>query len=427
MYPYGSKGKIVLAVTLIFVLFWCGCSFISRVPIDKGPEEQDEPELVKPSAPDADPQQPREVPDDLIPEQEPALLSKTSTLLISAVGDIMVHMPQIRAAELPGGGYDFKGVFEEVKPYIEKADIALANFETTIGTPNRGYSGYPRFSAPHQVLKALHFAGFDVLITANNHCLDWLEFGVENTLNKMDEYGIMHTGTARTVEESQRLLIIEKNDIKVGVLAYTYGTNGREAHVSAEKLSYMVNYFSDFDKVRQDIKRMEEAGTDVIIVFMHWGNEYERVPNDEQRDLAQRLVDAGADIVFGSHPHVIQPVEIKEVAREGGAMKKAFVAYSLGNFISNQRERYTDSGVIMNVEIVKDHGENAVSIANIDYIPTWVYKYYRGGKARYRILPVEKYLNGTGELLDADEQRLKDVWRETTSVLNNINVKSPLE
>ena len=149
------------------------------------------------------------------------------------------------------------------------------------------------------------------------------------------------------------------------------------------------------------------------------------MPSEGQKDLAQKLADAGADIIFGSHPHVIQPVEIKDVVVEGGMPKKVFIAYSLGNFISNQRERYTDSGVIMNVEIVKDHNENTVSIANIEYIPTWVYRYYREGKAQYRILPVEKYINGAGELQEVDRQRMQDVWYETTGLLNNIEAALP--
>jgi len=427
MQPHRLKWKIILAISLIFSFLLYGCSFNSQKPIEQGPMEYNGPDGEEPDRAEDD-QQPQERRDDAITEEQaPRILNssnKKTRLLISAVGDIMVHMPQIRAARKPDGGYDFKSVFQEIKPYIEKADIALANFETTVGTPERGYSGYPRFSTPHELLEALQFAGFDVLITANNHCLDQLEFGIENTLNKMDEYGIMHTGTARTLEESQRLLIIEKNDIKVGILAYTYGTNGMEARIPAKKLLYMVNYFNDFNRVRQDIERIKTAGAEVVIVFMHWGNEYERMPSERQKDLAQRLADAGADIIFGSHPHVIQPIEMKNIDAEGGTPKKVFVAYSLGNFISNQRDRYTDSGVIMNVELEKDHDKNTVSIVNIEYVPTWVYRYYQNGKAQYRILPVEKYMDEAGELQAKDKQRIREVWHETTNMLDK-NVLPP--
>lgn len=418
------KWKAIPAILLVCAFFLCACNLTSRTPVREKPADEKRAGREEKGSHEQDVRQFYAETDDANPEEQvlPPLDKKTS-VIISAVGDVMMHMPQIRAGQIPGGGYDFRSVFQEVRPYIEKADIALANFETTIGTRDRGYSGYPRFSAPHEILEALRFAGFDVLTTANNHCLDWLEFGVENTLNKMDEYGIMHTGTARTPEESQKLLIIEKNEIKVGILAYTYGTNGMEVLISQDKLSYMVNYFSDFDKVRRDIKRIREAGAEVVVVCMHWGNEYERTPGEEQKDLAQRLANAGADIIFGSHPHVIQPVEIMEVVLEDGAKKNVFVAYSLGNFISNQKDRYTDIGVIVNVEVVKDHNENTISIVKVTYVPTWVYRYYKNGKAQYRILPVKKYINGAGELQGVDERRIRDVWQETTGLLNNIEVE----
>ncbi|MBM7581637.1 poly-gamma-glutamate synthesis protein (capsule biosynthesis protein) [Caldicoprobacter guelmensis] len=427
MQPSKIVNKIIINYVLVSAMaFLLGCSFILKNSFDKRLQntvEYPTQQYAQYGAPEKNIQLPGEGQNETTGVQPQGPVDKKTAIIISAVGDIMMHMPQINAAKNPEGGYDFKEVFQEIKPYIEKADIAIANLETTIGTPERGYSGYPRFSAPPELLEVLRFAGFDVLTTANNHCLDWLEFGVENTLNKMDEYGIMHAGTARALEESERLLIIEKNDIKVGILAYTYGTNGMEALVPQEKLTYMVNYFNDFDKVRQDIKRIKTAGAEVVIVYMHWGNEYERMPSEEQKDLAHQLAEAGADIIFGSHPHVIQPVEIKNILMEDGMPKKVFVAYSLGNFISNQRKRYTDSGVIMNVEIVKDYDKNTVSIVNIRYVPTWVYKYYQDGKTQYRILPMEKYINGAGELQGIDEQRIQAVWHETTCLLGEIEIE----
>jgi len=412
MQPKKLNRKFVFMLSVI-ILFASGCSFIYRDDTDKQtPNIDKQPYSIEK----------KQFEDQGVKEDVPTIIellkpTGKTTLLVSAVGDIMMHMPQIRAGELPDGGYDFKDVFQEIKPYIEKADIAIANLETTISTPEKGYSGYPRFKAPHQLLEALKFAGFDVLITANNHCLDGLEFGLENTLNKIDEYEILCTGTARNPEESNRLLIIEKKGIKVGILAYTYGTNGMEAFIPQEKLKYMVNYYSDFDKVEQDIKRMKEAGAEVVVACMHWGNEYQRMPNAEQKKLADQLVEAGVDIIFGSHPHVIQPIEVKSILLSNGTEKKALVVYSLGNFVSNQRKRYTDSGVIVNVEVVKDYDNNTVSINRIEYIPTWVHKYYRNGKPQYKILPVEKYMNG--ELKGADGERIQAVWHETTGLLGD--------
>jgi poly-gamma-glutamate synthesis protein (capsule biosynthesis protein) len=141
------------------------------------------------------------------------------------------------------------------------------------------------------------------------------------------------------------------------------------------------------------------------------------MPNAEQKKLADQLVEAGVDIIFGSHPHVIQPIEVKSILLSNGTEKKALVVYSLGNFVSNQRKRYTDSGVIVNVEVVKDYDNNTVSINRIEYIPTWVHKYYRNGKPQYKILPVEKYMNG--ELKGADGERIQAVWHETTGLLGD--------
>ncbi len=198
------------------------------------------------------------------------------------------------------------------------ADIALGNLETTISTREKGYFGFPLFRSPEEVLEALKYAGFDVITTANNHSLDGREFGLEHTLDKLDEYRLLHTGTARNPEERDRVLIIDRNDIKIAILAYTYGTNGMEAAVDQQRLEYMVNYFHDFDEVAQDIQRAREQGAEVVIACLHWGDEYRRTPNQQQRELAQKLLVAGVDIILGSHPHVLQPIERKTSIQDSG-------------------------------------------------------------------------------------------------------------
>ena len=356
-----------------------------------------------------------------LPEEPPKPTGKT-TLTISVVGDIMAHMPQVNAARQEDGTYDFKEVFQDVKPYLEKADITIGNLETTISNDEIGYTGYPRFRTPEAILAALKYAGFDVITTANNHSLDGVEFGVENTLNKLDEYGFLYTGTARSPEERGQILIIEKNDIKVAILAYTYGTNGMEAAVDQEKLTYMVNYLNDEEGIKQDIKKAREQGAEIVIGCIHWGAEYVRQPNDSQKQLADRLFSYGMDIIFGSHPHVLQPMDRKIVTDPNGSEREVFVIYSLGNFVSNQRDRYRDSGMILNLEIVKDYDAQTVGLGDIDYIPTWVYKYNENGKVHYRILPVVDYLEE--DLLGNAEQRVKEVWQETTQHLNNEKIRA---
>lgn len=359
--------------------------------------------------------------EDVVPPEEEKPKGQTS-VKVSVVGDIMVHMHQLKAAKEADGTYDFTGVFDDIRPYLEEADIAMGNLETTISNDEIGYTAYPRFRSPESLISALKGAGFDVLTTANNHTLDGVEFGVTNTLDKLDEHGILHTGSARSMEERNKTLIIEKNDIKVAILAYTYGTNGLEGSVNQEKLSYMVNYLNDTSKIQEDIDRVKDEGAEFIIVCPHWGDEYVRNPNESQKQMADKLFSMGADVIFGSHPHVIQPTEKKTITLADGQEKEVFLIYSLGNIVSNQRDQYRDSGMIQNIEIIKDYDEGTIELGQIDYIPTWVYRYTENERLYYRILPVKDFMDdrfGT----DANV-RIKEVWNETTEHINNDYIKA---
>lgn len=336
------------------------------------------------------------------------------TITLSAVGDIMVHSPQFESAYVGDGKYDFVPVFEEVKKIIVDSDLALCNLETTISTPERGYSGYPCFKTPEELISAIKDAGFNVVTTANNHSLDGKEFGVVHTLDVLDKHDLWHAGTARNQLESEKILIVERKGIKLGILAYTYGTNGMEATVDQDKLKYMVNYIK-VDEIEEDIKRARQEGADAIILCMHWGVEYDRAVGEEQKRLADKLFDAGADIILGSHPHVIQTMEKKTVSSANGEDREVFVAYSLGNFISNQRDRYRDSGVIVNITITKEG--NKTIIEDVKYIPTWVRKFKQDGKVQYSILPVEEFIDSP--LPTPDLNRLRAVWKETKDIIGN--------
>lgn len=351
------------------------------------------------------PQEPPEPP-------EPARPTGKTMLRISAVGDIMMHLPQVESAALSDGGFNFKPVFEHIKSYIESADLALGNIETTISTPEKGFYGYPRFRSPKEVIEALKYAGFDVITTSNNHILDGFEFGLEHTLNTLDDFDLMHTGASRTPEERESLLIIDKNGIKVAVLAYTYGTNGMEAAVNKDRLQYMVIYLHETERILNDVKRARELGAEIVIACLHWGAEYQREPNSYQEEMAEKLIRAGVDIILGSHPHVLQPIVKKTVTGEGSEQREGLVVFSMGNFVSNQRKRFRDSGMIVNVTIVKDYDLGEVYIDEVTYVPTWVHRYSADGKLHYKILPVGSALD-TG-LYNETHDRLAEVWSETT-------------
>ena len=416
-------GKLAVLLFSV-VLFLNSCSYLPEIYYEKQrPNVEDEHhEFIEPD------ELQEKLPEDELWEELPENnglpddnthitgAEEEARLVISAVGDIMTHVPLLEAAKQPNENYDFKSMFDEIKDYLERADVVIGNLETTISPPEKGYGGYPRFRAPEQLLEAFKYAGFDVLITANNHCLDGLELGLEYTLDKLDEYGLMHTGTARNVEERNSHLIIEKKDMRIGILAYTYGTNGMEALVPKKKLSYMVNYYNDYRRMTDDIKSMKEADVNLIIVYMHWGYEYHRVPNNEQKKLVEMLANEGVDIIFGCHPHVVQPMELKRVIMEDGTEKNVLVAYSLGNFLASQKTPNTDAGVIVNVEIVKDP-DKGISIDRISYVPTWIYKYEQNGKLGFRVLPIRKYLDYE-EFDEESTKRIKTAWEETTDILD---------
>jgi poly-gamma-glutamate capsule biosynthesis protein CapA/YwtB (metallophosphatase superfamily) len=408
-----TKAILMLALALSLLIFINGCSYFApngeffENPVEREVQLEGTPESV---------QEVGEEPAEEAAEPTPPPKPRGKTRLkVSAMGDIMTHGPQIGAAQQKDGSYDFRSVFEEVKPYLENSDIVMGNLETTISTPEKGYSGYPRFKAPEELLDGLEYAGFNVLTTANNHSFDGGEFGVIHTLDKLDEKGFFHTGTARTQEERDQVLLIEKNDIKIAVLAYTYGTNGMEAIIDEDKRSYMVNYLRDMDLIREDIRQAREAGAEIIIACMHWGYEYHRKPNEDQEKMADELFAAGVDIIFGSHPHMLQPMERRAMITDDGEEKEGFVIYSLGNFVSNQRDRYKDSGIIVNVEIVKDYDQEKVYLGEIEYVPTWVRRYWQNGKNNYAVLPVGKFKEKglTGE----EKQRIQAVWKETTELI----------
>ena len=305
--------------------------------------------------------------------------AKADTLRLVFAGDIMTHGPQIKAADQGRGNYDFTPSFELVRPMIERADLALANLETTFGgTP---YRGYPMFSSPSSLGSALKEAGFDVLTTANNHSCDRGHYGVVNTIDVLDSLGIRTTGSYRTnAERSQRTpLIVDIRGVKIAVLAYTYGTNGLP--IPQPALVDTIN----LEQISDDLRRADSLGADYKIVQIHWGNEYEKHPNKRQRELAIALARHGVGAVIGSHPHVVQDSDWIE---EEGAKMKTFVIYSLGNFISNQTSpAATRGGMLLSLELIRERGTGRWT-TQPSYQYVFVQKRTSSGNPIYRLRPV---------------------------------------
>lgn len=338
---------------------------------------------------------------------------KISSISLLAAGDIMFHSPQYRAAyNKETDSYDFNSTFKYIKKYVENADIALANFETVTAGKEIGYQSYPRFNTPKESLLAIKEAGFDILSTANNHSLDHGKKGLISTIDNINEYGMKNIGTYK--EPNVPIFVEEVEGITIGFLSYTYGLNGLDSFLTKEELSYMVNRI-DEDKIKEDIENTKSLGADITVVFIHWGNEYQREPSVYQIDLGEKMVEWGANIILGSHPHVIQKSQI--INKDG---KDNFIIYSMGNFLSNQRKEtlnnsYTEDGVMVNLEIEKDFSTGDTIIKNINYIPTWVHRYRENGKLFYEILPVDDMLEGNIDIVasDAVKSRLEKSFQDT--------------
>lgn len=289
----------------------------------------------------------------------------TTRISLLFAGDIMGHDSQIASAYDPSTKrYDYIPCFANMRPYIETADIAIGNLEVTLAGPP--YKGYPQFSSPDELAVALRETGFDVLVTANNHSVDRRKKGILRTIRVLDSLNIPHTGTFvdEAARDKEYPLLLNKNGFTLALLNYTYGTNGIPVPAPG-----MVNLI-DTALMRADILKARQVNPDAIIVFMHWGNEYESLPTRGQRQLADHLFKLGADLVIGSHPHVLQPMEWRKDQNK-------LVVYSLGNFVSGQRKRYTDGGAMAYTELVKIRYRPDSVVTSIDsagYFLQWVYR-----------------------------------------------------
>lgn len=300
-------------------------------------------------------------------DEQPKDSDSKVTLLF--IGDMMQHDGQIKAARQADGTYAYH-CFDKVKPIIESADVAIANLEVTHAGPP--HKGYPRFCAPDEYLYAIHNAGVDVLLTANNHCCDTGKKGLERTIDLLDSLKIPHLGTYKNAAERDRTypLMVEKNGIKIALLNYTYGTNGIPT-----PQGNIVNLDNDREQIKKDIAKAKSMNPDVIIANMHWGIEYVLLPNSQQKEFAQWLLDQGVDHVIGGHPHVIQPAEVRQNAKTG---EKNLVVYSLGNYVSNMTKPNCTGGLMVKLELEKKNGK--VGYAGSSYGFVWVSRPAHNGK-----------------------------------------------
>lgn len=342
-----------------------------------------------------------------------------SSIKIAAVGDILMWGRQVRSARTPYGSYSFDYMFKEVAPLLKDADLTIGNLETTLSGREEYYQrvntqiGGPSFNCPDELAEALKKSGFDVLTTANNHCMDRGIGGLKRTLDVLDKVGIYHTGTFRSYQDSTSKLIIKVKHIKVGIIACTYGTNGYEL---PEHEAWAVNYIDE--KILPQVYQMKKEA-DLTIVCMHLGREFTNQLINTQKYWVRQLFKHGADIILGAHPHVIQSMRFERIKDIDGIEKDRFVVYSLGNFISDLLldDINTITGMILNLEIT-GNAEGNIVITNVDYIPTWVLRSEVDCKTNFVLLPISRYINNRNSTLKPGTiNDMKKAWEQTKALL----------
>ncbi len=336
-----------------------------------------------------------------------------STARVLSTGDILIHSPLLNSYyDGANGTFDFTDIFQYVKPYVQRADLAVANLEVSLGGEEAGeYSGYPCFNCPDAIADALIDSGFDLLLTANNHVGDTGIDGFNRTQQVLTEKQIDWTGTrARAGDKPYKIEDI--NGIRVGILNATYITrvNG-VTHLNGEPISdefaARINCFDYndlepfYDEMRRAMSDMKDEGVQATIIYVHWGEEYHLSPMDYQKEMAQELCEIGFDAIIGGHPHVIEPTAVLTSESTG---KKTFCLYSMGNEISNQRHElmandistsHTEDGLMISTEFTKK-GDGTVTLSAVDIIPTWVHMYYNeNGRRSYEIVPLDKSADWT--------------------------------
>lgn len=381
-----KNAIIVVAVILTMILGVFAVSFYNSL---HGSPEKAEKESLSPS-PSATPS--------IVPTPESTPEPEPVTATIVSAGDCVLHKLFQESALIGDDKYDFYPIFEAIKPYTEPASYSLISFESASTNKRNDYTGYPLFNCPPEIFDAFKKVGLDMVNNSNNHQLDRKLSGMYETRDNIQKAGLEVAGIYDG--EEPRYLIKDLNGIKVAIMAYTYSCNMNELALTEEQ---RYNHLSliDEERMKKEITEMEEKA-DVTVIAMHWGVEYTQKPNDSQKRLARDMISWGADVILGSHPHVVQPSEI--ISHEG---EDKYVIYSMGNFVSNQRrgasgypkthKELCEDSMLVHIEFLKDPKTGKTVIQKVDHIPTWLWRYSENNRYKFKVIPVPEldyYKNG---------------------------------
>lgn len=367
------------------------------------------------------------------PEEEK---ENINTIEIAATGDILIHKEILETQyDLENDSYDFKNTLQYVKEYLSNVDLTISNLEGTLsGVENYGFSGYPSFNAPDELADAMKWAGIDVVNNMNNHSLDRDIRGFYRTREVLEERGFDIIGT-RSSADDKRYIIKDVNGINVGIISYSYtmtaegGVRGLNGIPISSEVYPLMNTFredsleEDFKNMREEIEKMKSDGAEVIIFYMHWGDEYELEPNETQLEIAIFLANNGVDVIFATHPHSLQPID---VIKSDDGLHETSVIYSMGNFLSSQRTEgienpYTEDGVIVFVKINKNEDTGEIKVEYPTYIPTWVNWYGKEDKLFYEVVPAT--IDDAAYLNDAGKSRVVESFNRSKDIIESYSDK----
>ncbi|WP_044336992.1 CapA family protein [Rossellomorea aquimaris] len=319
--------------------------------------------------------------------------SMKSSASIAAIGDILLHDTVYNDAK-DENGYNFTPMFSPIKDMLAAPDFLIANQESTPAGVELGVSSYPLFNSPKEIVKSLQDVGVDAVTTANNHSLDQGEKGLLSAIDYYEKISMPYVGAFKSQEDKERIRTFKVNGIKFALLSYTYGTNGIPVPKGKD---YLVNLIDEQNMI-QEIKKAKGMNIDLVVLSLHWGNEYQRFPTEEQERLANVLTENGVDIIFGHHPHVLQPIQTYKTS-DG---RDAVVIYSLGNFLSGQKDDFKDIGGMVTVQVEKtmNPGGSKVTYPSIEFQPTFVSENHYNN---YRIYPLD-FANNNGMIRYSEEE-----------------------
>ena len=358
-----------------------------------------------------------------------------TTISVLGAGDVLMHMEQVYSGyDSKTNTYNYDNFFTYVKNYVSTSDLAICNSETTYLGKGHNFSGYPKFNSPKEILNSIKNAGFDMVCSTYNHINDMGDKGIESTAKLIKEAGLDLLGIKNTVKD-KNYIVKDIKGVKIGITNYTYSTIDKNGYryinglPLSKEMEPKINLFSD-SNIENDINNMKSTydnmikdGAEFTIFYIHWGNEYQLQPSAQQEKLANMLNSIGVNVIFGSHPHVVQPIRRIKNDTTGN---ETLVCYSLGNFVSNQRfetmgNLKSEDGLMVKLFITKD-SNNKVKLSSYETEPTWVYKYVNAsGKTVYNILPTNKILESNDiEGLSEDVfNRVKNSNKSTNEIINS--------